>query len=180
MVSILRFRAAPAHLTTPSDPPIFVPTAPVAISATLPNPESPQIVKTNGLLGPALNRLVLPLPNISFVASSHVNGLESSSAERTWWPDSRKSGPRSLLPLTKAPSQLRPLWATGDPLVAGASAMRWRNLWILAMSKFFAVFLSSMDAYLVSQARITNIPVEWTMASNGSFSEMPASCKRAR
>jgi hypothetical protein len=65
-------------------------------------------------------------------------------------------------------------------LVAGASAMRWRNLWILAMSKFFAVFLSSMDAYLVSQARITNIPVEWTMASNGSFSEMPASCKRAR
>ena len=49
-----------------------------------------------------------------------MNGLASSSASKTLSPASRKSGPSSLLPLTMAPSQLRPIRATGDPNVAGA------------------------------------------------------------
>jgi hypothetical protein len=50
--------------------------------------------------------------------------LPSSSPSRILSPASMKSGPRCLLPLNNAPSQLRPLCASGEPNVAGASPIK--------------------------------------------------------
>src|ERR1019366_3585960 len=109
-------RAHPAHRTVPSHPGEFA-TAEIPLYGTF-----PINTDTYGVPSPLSYRGVGP--SMSLWARSHVYLLASSSPSSTISPAFRKSGPSVLFPFTRAPNQLRPFFACGEPNVAGASPTR--------------------------------------------------------
>ena len=129
-VTLRVFSAQPAHRTVPSHPGEFA-TAEIPLYGTFP-------IKTATYGVPSPLSYSGVDPTMSLCARSQVYLLASSSPSSTMSPAFRKSGPKSWFPLTKAPSQLRPFFACGEPKVAGASPTRCFSRRTLLRSSFGA------------------------------------------
>src|ERR1035441_4362019 len=140
--------AHPAHRTVPSHPGAFA-TAEIPLYGTFPINTA-----TYGVPSPLSYRGVGP--SMSLWARSHVYLLASSSPSSTISPAFRKSGPKEWFPFTKAPSQLRPFFACGEPKVAGASPTKCFSRRIRLRASL------GRKGSLVSHCLRTSIPVECT------------------
>ena len=130
------------------------------------NSPVPQTVNAHGALTPLPYQPPSALSRSRW-ARSQVNRLPSSSASSTRSPTSMKSSPNFLFPLASMPRNERPLWARGEPKLAGASPMRCTRR-------------RRRVGSAASQARTTSEPVECTTTLNGSSAPSPGSSASAR